>query len=247
MMKKTVFYRVSGGPCQEGYVDVSDCDTSIVFDMNGAEVTGAVLVAQGDCPQEVVVVTAPPPPPPPPPEPVFVAATSCDPVLTTDVQVDNTLSQAVHTVPGTALQVKLCDPVANLKLEFSETKLYSASSELGLFRIREYNEDAGAWALRYENLDGTPFTGALPADLTATSAQVNVTRDNVLGCAEGVPYLMRVTSRFDAETGVLEDEVVDWVDSAGNATTAAPAGFVLGACPDVCEVTTPVGVVPSWG
>lgn len=138
-------------------------------------------------------------------------------------------------------------PPPPLKIEFSETKLYSASSELGLFRVREYNEDTGTWSLRYENLNGTPFTGALPADLTAVTAQVNVTRTAILGCAAGVPYYMRETARFDAETGALESELVDWVDSAGAVFTTAPAGFVFGGCPEVCEVQTPVGVVSTWG
>jgi hypothetical protein len=144
-------------------------------------------------------------------------------------------SQAVQTVPHPDFvqNVKFCDPLPPLKIEFSETKLYSASSELGLFRIREYSEDTGVWTLRYENLDGTPFTGTLPTDLTSVTAQVNVTRTAVLGCAAGVSYYMRETARFDAETGALESELVDWVDSAGVVSAAAPAGFVLGDCPAV--------------
>jgi hypothetical protein len=144
----------------------------------------------------------------------------------------------VQTVPHpTAVQnVKVCGPIANLKIEFSETLLFSASTEQSIYRIKEYNEDAGTWATRYENLDGTPFTGALPTDLNRISALVNVTRTQVLGCAAGVPYTMRETARFDAETGALESEVIDWVDSAGVVQTAAPAGFVIGECKP-CEVT----------
>jgi hypothetical protein len=161
--------------------------------------------------------------------PVSVPATTCA-TLDTTVQAADLLSQAVHTTPGTALQVKLCDPVVNMKLEFSETLLYSASTEQTLVRVREYNEDSGAWVLRYENLDGSAYGGVIPPDATATSAQIQVVRTLAAGCAASVPYSQRDTSRFDSETGALESSVIDWVDSTGVAVAIIPSGFTLGAC-----------------
>jgi hypothetical protein len=76
---------------------------------------------------------------------------------------------------------------------------------------------------------------------------VNVTRGYIQGCANGVPIVMRETSRFDAETGALESELVDYLDSAGAVITTTPAGFALGDCPSVCLSTAPVGVVAAWG
>jgi hypothetical protein len=163
---------------------------------------------------------------------------------------------ALDFVPCSVNRVKLVDacdaaapppPVANLNIEFSEQLLYSASTEQSVMRIRRYDEGTGAWSLVYENLDGTPFAGALPPDLTARTAQVNVTRGYIQGCANGVPIVMRETSRFDAETGALESELVDYLDSAGAVITTTPAGFALGDCPSVCLSTAPVGVVAAWG
>jgi len=53
--KKPVSYRVNGSACQQGYQDLLACD-SIVYTPAGVPVVGAVVVAGGDCPQEVVVV-----------------------------------------------------------------------------------------------------------------------------------------------------------------------------------------------
>jgi hypothetical protein len=117
-----------------------------------------------------------------------------------------------------------------MKLEFSETVLYSASTEQTLVRIREYNEDSGLWALRYENLDGTAYIGVVPADANALSAQIQVVRTLAPGCAAGVSYSQRDTSKFDSETGALESAVIDWVDAAGVASATMPVGFSLGAC-----------------
>jgi hypothetical protein len=147
-------------------------------------------------------------------------------------------------VPCEAMRVKLVDactgpgappppgPIASLSIEFSETLLYSASTEQALMRIRNYNESTGAWALRYENLDGTLFTGTLPSDLVAQTAQVNVTRTTSMGCAANLPYIQRETSRFDAETGNLESELVDWVSPTGIVSLIAPPGFSPSPCPD---------------
>jgi hypothetical protein len=123
-----------------------------------------------------------------------------------------------------------------MKLEFSETLLYSVSTEQTLVRVREYNEDSGAWVLRYENLDGSAYGGVVPPDATATSAQIQVVRTLAAGCAASVPYSQRDTSRFDSETGALESAVIDWVDSLGVSVSTIPTGFTLGACTP-CEPT----------
>lgn len=207
------------------------CDAAVVYtDDAGAVLSG---VKEVPCPQKVEVVNLTPPPPSPTPITITGADCAGAPVAATGLP-----QQIIQTVPHpTAVQpVKICGPIANLKIEFSETLLFSASTEQSIYRIKEYNEDTGTWVTRYENLDGTLFTGALPPDLNRVSALVNVTRTQVLGCAAGVPYAMRETARFDAETGALESEVVDWVDSAGVVQTTAPADFVLGECKP-CEVT----------
>ena len=175
-----------------------------------------------------------------------LSALACDGTTTINIQADPLAKQIVNA-PGTALSVRMCGPTANLKIEFSETLLHSASTELALMRIREYNEDLGTWSLRYENLDGTPFVGVLPADLTVATAQVQVTETALLGCAEGKAFEQRTTSRFDGETGALDSTLTVWVSAGGPVLSAAPPGFVLGACPEVCTLAVPVGVIASWG
>lgn len=129
-------------------------------------------------------------------------------------------------------------------IEFSETPLYSASTGQRAFRIREYNEDAGTWSLRYEFPDGTPMASP-PADLGAT-AQVNVAVAQADGCANSVPYLMRLISRFDSETGSLISSSTEWVDSSGTATSTMPVGFSLGACGATCTPLASRGILTNW-
>lgn len=155
---------------------------------------------------------------------------------------------AVQTIPhpDSVQNVNLCSPITALQIEFSETLLVSASAEIRLFRIRTYDEGTSTWALRYENLDGTPFVGVLPPDLVAQTAQVNVTRNNLPGCVAGTTWFMRETARFDAETGAEESTTTDWVDNTGAITTTMPSGFVFGSCESVCAPTTAKGV-GGWG
>ena len=195
--------------------------------------------ASCESPVHVEVCTAPVGTPAP-------SALACDGVTTVNIQTDPLAKQIVNA-PGTALAVRMCGPTALLKIEFSETLLHSASTEQTLMRIREYNEDRGAWSLRYENLDGTPYAGVLPADLTVATAQVQVTETALLGCAAGVTFEQRTTSRFDAETGALDSTLTVWVGTSGLVLGTAPLGFALGACPGVCLTATPVGVIASWG
>jgi hypothetical protein len=173
-----------------------------------------------------------------------LSALACDGVTTLNIQADPSVKQVVNA-PGTALSVRMCGPTASLKIEFSETLMHSASTEQSLMRIREYNEDTGLWSLRYENLDGTPFVGALPADLTVATAQVQVVRTTELGCSGGQAFVQRTTARFDSETGALESETIDWANSSGSTLAAAPEGFVLGECK--CVLVGPVGVIATWG
>jgi hypothetical protein len=221
---------VLNGECEVTiqYFDSADCTTVWTGDTNAAE-----------SPQEVTIV------PKDSGAPITITGEDC---AGTPLPITGLSGQIVQTVPapGAVQTVKFCDPVANLKIEFSETLLYSASTEQSIVRIREYNEDTGAWVLRYENLDGTPFVGTLPADLTAQTAQVNVTRTSVLGCAASVPYIMRETSRFDAETGALESEIIEWVDSAGVVYSVAPAGFSLGDCICPSLLAAQRGIQTTW-
>lgn len=160
---------------------------------------------------------------------------------------ENNAVIGVHTgslvrVQCEALRVKIVDscdtvtgppvPGAALSIEFAETLLYSASTEQALVRIRQYSEATGIWTLRYEELNGTAFTGALPADLVAQTAQVNVTRTALPGCANGQPFTQYETTRFDAETGVPEGTSTEWVNAVGGSFSVQPVGFLIGSCPD---------------
>lgn len=172
-----------------------------------------------------------------------LSALVCDGVTTIDVQADPSAKQVINA-PGTVLSVRMCGPTTAVRIEFNETVLYSASTEQTVVRIREFNEDSGTWSLRYENLDGLPFVGSVPADLYEVTAQINVVRTETPGCANGQGYSQRTTSKYDAETGALEDEVVDWTDSTGAVLGAPPASFELGACQQVTydvEKTTEAG------
>jgi hypothetical protein len=236
-MRNQILYRVAGGPCVKGFVDtIAPCAPGAapeVWDaaVGGGLVVGAVITPKGECP--LVVTTAP----------TTAIGVDCsgNPVTATAVGVAQTVPH-----PTAVQNVKVCGPIANFKIEFSETLLFSASTEQSIYRVKEYNEGAGTWVTRYESLDGTPFTGTLPTDLNRVSALANVTRTQVLGCAAGVPYAMRETSRFDAETGALESEVIDWVDSAGVVATTLPVGFKLGACRELCAASTAHGLT-GWG
>ena len=129
------------------------------------------------------------------------------------------------------------------RIEFSETPLYSASTGQRAFRIREYNEDAGTWSLRYEYPDGSGMASP-PADLGAT-AQVQVAQAQEVGCANGVPYIMRVISRFDSETGTAISSTTDWVDNTGAAVSTMPVGFALGDCA-TCTPLSSRGILTNW-
>ena len=113
-----------------------------------------------------------------------------------------------------------------------------------MFRIREYNEDAGSWSFRYETPDGSPLASP-PPDLT-TTAQVHTTTIQGEGCANGVPFIMRLVTQYDSETGVRLSEQVEWINGSGVATPTMPVGFTLGACPSSCAPMVSRGILNSW-
>lgn len=172
-------------------------------------------------------------------------AEACD-GTTLSVQAKAIAEQVVNA-PGTALLVKMCGPSASLKIEFSETLMYSASTEQSVMRVREYNEELGTWSLRYENLDGTPFVGTLPTDLTAVETQVQVVRTTELGCSAGQAFVQRTTARFDSETGALESESTDWIDNTGAVLVVAPAGWSFGPCAQPLVTKRPICVNMQGG
>ena len=77
---------------------------------------------------------------------------------------------------------------------------------------------------------GTITAGACAA-AAGPSTSVEVVEGDEPGCANGVPWNRRRTGFFNGVNGNLINTTVSYVDSAGNAQAAAPAGFTLGACP----------------
>lgn len=204
--------------------DLSTQIKAVVYDKRGASCEDPIYVVPCTTP-----VNAP-----------ALSALACDGVTTIDVQADPSVKQIVNA-PGTSLSVRMCGPTTAVRIEFSETVLYSASTEQTVVRIREFDEDNGTWGLRYENLDGTPFLGPMPGDLYEVTAQVAPVVNETLGCVlsfngAGFPvtekYIQRSTKLFDAETGALESTTTEWEDATGTIFTVAPVGFVLGTCPD---------------
>lgn len=88
----------------------------------------------------------------------------------------------------------------------------------------------------YADLNGGLVTG------TATACATGIELDQVIttesGCAGGVPFTRRTTRTVNNTTGATAATVVDYVDSVNVSAAVAPAGFVLGACPDATAITS---------
>lgn len=89
------------------------------------------------------------------------------------------------------------------------------------------------WFNPLTNVDQTALPTGTPA---ACDSGVQVVESEEIGCALNVPWSRRRTGFFDAN-GQLLTVVYTFVDSAGNEQPTAPAGFLLGACPEIVATT----------
>jgi len=93
---------------------------------------------------------------------------------------------------------------------------------------------------REYTVNGTVWTSTAPVGTIRAGACVPVTVPNEIdriatteeGCAAGTGWTRRTEQTVDNVTGAVLTTVVSYVNAAGVAQAAAPAGFAIGACRD---------------
>jgi hypothetical protein len=245
---KPVKYRVAGGPCIDGFVDVGNCDDGnpfVVFSDRAmtVQVAGATL-SSGDCPQEVVIVggsaggggggvitgtvalSGPFPlpvilPPVVPVPLVPVTAALCD---GTTVQVPT--AQTVQTVPHpTAVQrVVLCRD----ERRFDREKQLLCNKDTGetVFVLTIFDDQALPGtppAVEAYTLDGAVYAGAVSE--LVKCPDVDVESDAIEMCSGGTPFIRWVVKKDGQPTGQAFDTTL------GGASYTPDEVVTIGPCP----------------
>jgi len=246
LIKKPVAYRLNGGACQRGYINIADCDDTAIYDwVTNLPVPGAVVVPLGDCPEEVVVIDA----------------IESDPVIFCDngttfvrwfIKTDGIVTSTTDTtIDGTAYTpvgpITLGACAATLIQQDREMQVLCAPDGTKVIVQNVTPDDAPlgtAPTIEAWLLDGTPYAGLL-ADLgTCGGEQVDVSAVQWF-CAAGQSIsrtdFWDVFSTPRALLGSI------WQDASG-AVVAAPAvgTFTVGEC-STCPVLVPQGVISNWG
>jgi hypothetical protein len=236
--KKTVNYRVDGCACQQGYVNIGDCDDDNVYDKDGAVVAGAVITAAGDCPQEVVMVcdpNTPPPEPPVPPVPFTVDGQDCAGVAKPATGLPGQLTQIVQA-PGQVLSVRMCsDDAADFELACG------IDPDTGHTIQTAYKIVAGQFVVinRWDVNTGAAWTG--DATTLASCAGVTQESDPREVCVNGAELTQWVVMEAGMPTGT-----VFYTNNAGQLVEVAPDAVVtLGVCPVIKEVVVCLPTISS--
>jgi hypothetical protein len=233
MARIKVCYRVNNGACQTGF-QLVNCDptTAPVYktsaDADLTPVANAAVVPCTSCPVEVTAVPQPP---------IVVPATACG--GDTTVYASSTLSQVVHTAPGTALLVKICRENQRFDREMLQlctpdgTKVFVQNvtpdnAVLGSAPIFE------AWTIT-----GARYTGALASLVDCGGDKVNTEHSDY--CLAGVNYT-RVDGLAE-NTGAPIWSV--WLNDAG-VLVSAPIGATKGVC-GKCKPINTSSATTSWG
>ena len=226
--KKTVHYRVDGCACQQGYVNIGDCDDNNVYDKDGVVVAGAVITAAGDCPQEVVMVCDPNAVPVEPPVvvPITLDGQDCDGAALPATGNPGELVQIVQA-PGQVLSVRMCsDDAADFELACG------VDPDTGHTIQTAYKIVAGQFVVinRWDVVSGLAWTG----DAATLESCNGVTQESDPRevCVGGVNLTQWVVMEAGMPTGT-----VFYTNNAGQIVEVAPGAEVtLGACPVIREI-----------
>lgn len=217
--KRSICYRIDGGPCQQGWYDALVCATPTggqpIYDAEtNLPVVGATVVACGDCPDEVVIagpitVTSVPPTPFP------VAAADCDGAV---VPVNVTAVVQSVPMPGVVQLVQLCNPPAATRYERERSVLCDPATGARVFVLTIWDEEAApgtAPAVEAYNLDGSVYAGVVQA--LVACPDVDVEAEPVDFCDNGTPFIRWFMLRNGQLTGGFFDTGIDGTPYAATA------------------------------